>query len=137
MSGRTESGSATVELVLMTPVLVALLLFIVLVGRLGAARGTVDAAARDAARAASTANGMDDARRAALAAGRASTHTDGLTCRPLTVTVAGDVAPGGTVIATVSCVVPLGDLTAGLSIPGAQTLTARFAAPVDPYRSTR
>ena len=31
----------------------------------------------------------------------------------------------------------LGDLSAGISVPGAQTLTARFAAPIDTYRSTR
>lgn len=133
----SETGSAAVELVLITPLLVALLLFVVLVGRLGAARGTVDAAARDAARAASAAFGVDDARRAALAAGRASTDTDGLTCRPLTVAVAGQFVPGGTVTATVSCVVRLGDLTAGLSVLGTKTLTARFAAPIDPYQSTR
>lgn len=137
MTRSPEAGSAAVEMVLVTPLLVALLLFVVLVGRLGAARGTVDAAARDAARAASTASDVDDARRAALAAGHASTQTDGLTCRPLTIAIGGRFTPGGTVTATVSCVVRLGDLTTGLAVPGAQTLTARFAAPIDPYRSTR
>ncbi len=45
-----ERGSASVELVLMTPVLIVLLLFVVALGRLAAARGEVDAAARDVAR---------------------------------------------------------------------------------------
>ncbi len=48
-----ERGSAAVELVLATPVLVALMLLAVAGGRLASARGEVDAAARDAARAAS------------------------------------------------------------------------------------
>jgi hypothetical protein len=45
----------TVEFVLMVPLLVALLLFLVLAGRVVEAHGQVDGAARDAARAASIA----------------------------------------------------------------------------------
>ena len=49
MRGRRarERGSASVELVLVTPVLIALLLFVVALGRLAGARGEVDAAGAD------------------------------------------------------------------------------------------
>lgn len=137
MSRPGERGSAAVEIVLITPLCVALLLFVVLVGRLGTARGIVDAAARDAARAASTATSPDDARRAALDAAQVSTRTGGLTCRPMTVTITNPATSDATVTAAVSCVVRIGDLTAGLAVPGSQTLTSRFSAPLDPYASVR
>lgn len=45
---RPERGSAAVELVLVTPVLVVLMLFVVAGGRLASTRAEVDAVARDA-----------------------------------------------------------------------------------------
>lgn len=50
---RTEKGSATVELVLLTPVLVTLMLFVVIAGRSGESLIEVRHAADQAARAAS------------------------------------------------------------------------------------
>lgn len=50
---RTERGSATVELVLLTPVLMTLMLFVVIAGRGGEAQIKVHHAADQAARAAS------------------------------------------------------------------------------------
>jgi Flp pilus assembly protein TadG len=132
----TEHGSAAVELVLLTPVLVALLLFVVMVGRLEAARGTVDAAARDAARAASVARSPAAAQTAAIAAANASTRTAGLHCESLAVDIAGDATAGTMIAATVTCTVPLGDLALGLHIPATRTITAHFVAPVDQYRGT-
>jgi Flp pilus assembly protein TadG len=132
----TERGSAAVEIVLITPLLVALLLFVVMLGRLGSARGSVDAAARDAARAASIARTPSTARSAAIDAANASTRTAGLQCAPLTVEITGDNTPGTTIEATVSCTVPLGDLALGLHIPAVRTLTGHFVAPVDQYRSS-
>ena len=52
---RDESGSVTAELVLLTPLLILLLLFVVALGRLAGARLEVDGAAAQAARAASIA----------------------------------------------------------------------------------
>ena len=52
---RDERGSAAVELVLLTPLLVSLMLFVVALGRMASAEGTVDDAARDAARSAANA----------------------------------------------------------------------------------
>ena len=50
---KTESGSATVELVLLTPVLMLLVLFVVIAGRSGESQIEVHHAADQAARAAS------------------------------------------------------------------------------------
>jgi Flp pilus assembly protein TadG len=130
----SEHGSAAVELVLITPVLVALLLFVVMLGRLGSARATVDAAARDAARAASIARSSDTAQIAGTDAATASTRTAGLQCAPLSVEITGDDRPGSTIEATVSCILPLSDLAFGLHIPAVKTLTSHFIAPVDRYR---
>src|ERR1017187_2078916 len=49
-----DRGSASVELVLLTPVFILLLFFVVAAGRLAVTRNEVDGAARDAAREAST-----------------------------------------------------------------------------------
>ena len=50
-----QRGSMTVEFVLLAPLLLVLVLFLVLAGRVVEAHGQVDGAARDAARAASIA----------------------------------------------------------------------------------
>src|SRR5687767_2740563 len=101
---RSARGSAALELVLMTPVLLVLLLFVVFVGRLAAARGDVDRIARDAARTASF------ARSPAEAVTAAELSVDGSApCVRLDVSVDTTAfAPGGTVSATVSCEVALG-----------------------------
>ena len=131
-----QDGSAAVEVVLITPILIALLILMVMLGRIGAARATVDAAARDAARAASLTADATSAATAGAAAADASTRTAGLHCQPLTTTIiTTDSGPGGSVVANVSCTVALGDLATGLHIPATRTITARFAAPIDQYRS--
>src|SRR5690606_5351278 len=50
---RSERGSMAVELVILAPLLMAFVMLIVLVGRFVTVQGDIDAAARDAARAAS------------------------------------------------------------------------------------
>lgn len=131
---RGEGGSATTELVLLTPVLVLMLLFVVALGRIAAASADVDAASRDAARAAANARSVAAARADGEHAAQASLTEGGITCRRLTVTVStADFRPGGTIAATVACAVDLGDLGA-LHVPASRTLTARFTAPVDRYR---
>ena len=127
-------GSAAVELVLITPVLVVLLLFVVMLGRLGTARASVDAAARDAARAATIARSPSGQQVAATDAATVSTQTAGLHCEPLAVEITRDNNTGTTIEATVSCTVGLGDLALGLHIPATRTLTGHFVAPVDRYR---
>lgn len=55
LAGREDRGSLSVELVVMVPALLVLMLIVVLGGRLVEARGAIDGAARDGARAASLA----------------------------------------------------------------------------------
>jgi Flp pilus assembly protein TadG len=131
---RDERGSAAVEIVLLTPVLVVLLLFVVAVGRLAGARGDVEAAARDAARAASIARGPDSARSDGEEAARRRLEEGGVECRSLNVrVVADDFAPGGAVTAALTCTVDLSQLTL-LGVPGAKTVSATFREPIDAYR---
>ena len=131
---KEERGAAAVELVLATPILVALMLFAVAGGRLASTRAEVDAAARDGARAASIARSAAVAERDGRAAAEAALADRGLSCSNLTVTIdTTDFRPGGIVAATVACDVDLSDLT-GLGLPGARTVSARFAEPVDMFR---
>lgn len=137
MSRTPESGSAAVEFVLVTPLLLVLLLFVVGLGRLGVARGDVEGAARDAARAASLARTAADAQPRAVAAARASLEDRSVTCSDLHVVLeAGAFVPGGSVAATVSCTVEFSDLSL-VWTPGAKVLSSRFVAPIDGYRGVR
>ncbi len=132
----SERGSATAELVLLTPLLILLLLLVVALGRLASARLQVDGAASQAARAASLAR--DPTTATTLATQTASQTLTGQhrTCAHLTVTVDTHAFhPGGSVAVTVSCAVNLADLS-GLHLPAATTVTSRFVEPLDTYRST-
>jgi Flp pilus assembly protein TadG len=132
-----ESGSASLELVLLTPAIVAMLLLVVMGGRYAQARSDVDAAARDAARAGSIARGPYSATADGEAAARARLQEGGVTCRVLSFVLdTAEFRAGGSVTATVSCTVELGDLT-GLKLPAERTITGSFTEPVDVYRGTR
>jgi Flp pilus assembly protein TadG len=122
-----------VELALVTPLLVLLLLLIVAAGRLVQGRLEVASAAAQAARAASLARDPAAAAQATAVASSAlaSQH---LTCGSLTVsTDTAAFRPGGQVSVQVSCTVSLSGL-ALLHLPGAETLTAQAAAPIDVFR---
>ena len=129
-----ERGAATTELVLITPVLLLVLLFVVALGRVAAAGGDVQAAARDSARAAANARSASAARDAADAAARAALDEGSVTCRNLSVdVVTDDFRPGGTVTTTVACTIDLTSAS-GLQLPGDKTVSATFTAPVDEHR---
>jgi len=83
---RDERGSVTVELVLLTPLLILLLLFVVALGRLSGARLDVDGAAAQAARAASIARDPTTATAMAQQTATAALGSDHVTCAQLTVT---------------------------------------------------
>ncbi len=126
-----DAGTATVELVLLAPLLIALLCFTAAGGRVTQAEGQVEGAARDAARAASMQRSAQAARTTA-----ARTVADNISfgCAPLIVaTDVRNYRPGGTVTVTVRCTANLASL--GLSgFPGRVTLTGRAVAPLDQYR---
>ena len=135
MSIRDDGGSVTVELTVLAPVVLALLLFTVGLGRIEDADGQVTGAARDAARAASLAADPAAATGAARDTAAADVAGDGLDCRDLNVTVdTAGFSAGGSVTVHVSCTADLADLAlAGL--PGRKTLTATSTAPIETYRS--
>lgn len=129
-----DAGSSTVELVLLTPLLVALLLFVVFCGRLVTAQLDLDAAAHGAARAASIARtpgtATTDAQRTALE----TLAARGVTCGQPEITVNTDgLRPGAAVTVTVSCHVPLSDLGL-IAVPGTRVVTATSSSPVDLWR---
>ena len=118
---RDESGSVTAELVLLTPLLLLLLLFVVALGRLSGARLEVDGAAAQAARAASIARDPATAVAMATQTATAALGSDHVTCAQLTVsTNTAQFAPGGSVAVTVTCTVALSDLT-GLRLPASES----------------
>ena len=131
---RDERGIATLELVLLVPAFVAFILFAVAMGRLGQARGDIDATARDAARAGSIARSADEAQAAAQAAAAEVLASRNVTCADLAVDVdTSDFRAGGWVRVDLSCTIPLSDLT-GVWSPGAKTMQAHALAVVDAYR---
>jgi Flp pilus assembly protein TadG len=131
-----ETGGASLELVLLTPVFLVLLLLVVAGGRLALARERVDAAARDAARSGTIARTAEQARADAINAATARLEDEGVTCRSLDVVVdTQEFAPGGSVTATVTCTVDLGDLTL-LGMPGSRTVTSTAVETVDRFRGT-
>ena len=129
---RQDRGSVTVELVVLAPVVLALLLFTVGLGRIEDAQGTVDGAARDAARAAS----MQRDATSATTVARSTVTGDvaGTNCRDLNVDVdTTGFAAGGDVVVSVTCTANLADLALS-GLPGRKTLTATSAAPIETYR---
>ncbi|MFJ8927631.1 TadE family protein [Streptomyces sp. NPDC102364] len=131
--GRDDTGSATVELVLITPVLLLALWFLVFCGRMADTCLLVEDAAHQAARAASSQRTEAAATEHARTTAAQALHGTGISCRGLAVRLRGSLQPGGTVRASVTCRVDLGDL-ALLRVPGATALSAEFASPVDVYR---
>jgi Flp pilus assembly protein TadG len=130
-----ESGSVTAELVLLTPLLILLLLFVVALGRLAGARLDVDGAAAQAARAASIAADPSAAAAMARQTVSAALGSDDVTCGQLTVsTDTAQFSPGGSVAVTVTCVVGLSDLT-GLRLPASESVTSTATSVIDIYRS--
>jgi len=129
-----ERGSAAAELVLVTPFLFLLLLFAVAAGRLVQARLDVDSAAQQAARAASLARTPAAASAQATLVAQAALAGQSVTCSPAVITPnTADFVPGGEVTVQVSCTVRLSDLSL-LHVPGTETITSTFTAPIDTYR---
>jgi Flp pilus assembly protein TadG len=132
---RDHRGSVSAELALITPLLLLLLMFVVMLGRLAEARLQVDDAAAQAARAATSAGDAGSASLVAQQSATAGLASDGVTCSTLTVaTDSSDFVPGGVVRVAVTCRVSLADLSL-LHLPGSETLRGSSVSPVDQYRS--
>ena len=137
LRARPEQGSASLELILLTPIFILFLLMVVAAGRLMDTKIQVDQAVHAAARAASLSMTPGGADTAASSAAAQALSGAGITCEPMTVnTAVTGTAPGGTARVTLSCTVALGDVS-GLGVfPGHETLTSSFSSVIDTYRST-
>ena len=130
-----ESGAVATELVLLTPLLLVMLLFVVALGRMVSGRLDVDGAAAQAARAASIARDPSTATAMAQQAATTALGSDHVTCGHLTVTTdTADFVPGGQVSVTVTCTVDLANLV-GLRLPAAETLSSTATSVIDTYRA--
>ncbi|MFI7103280.1 TadE/TadG family type IV pilus assembly protein [Streptomyces sp. NPDC050161] len=135
-----DRGSSAIEAAIITPLLVVLLCLFVAASRLAVAGQRADAAAQDAARAASISRSAATAPGAARAAAHESLSAQGQACVRSSV----DADTGGlsvplgqaaSVTVTVTCTVPLGDLLLpGAGGPGTYTVRSTFTSVVDRFR---
>ncbi|MEU8220116.1 TadE family protein [Micromonospora taraxaci] len=134
-----QRGSASIEMAVVTPAVLALLAGVVIGGRTNLARQALEAAAYDAARTASLERTAGEANAQALAAASSTLDAQGLSCTDLGVTVSttGFGVPVGqpaTLTATVSCTATFSDVALP-GMPGTVPLVASFTSPLDTYRS--
>ncbi|HEY5015294.1 MAG TPA: TadE/TadG family type IV pilus assembly protein [Streptosporangiaceae bacterium] len=136
----SQSGNAALELIILAPVIILLICMVIAAGRIAIAQGSVDAAARDAARQASIARTPAAALAAAQASASADLAGDGLNCQTSSIVPTNLDAAFGTplgqpasVTFTVSCTVDLSGLVLR-GLPGSLALSSTFTSPLDPYR---
>ncbi len=132
---RGEEGVAALELVIVTPLLIAVLGLAVIGGRIAKADGEVQGVVRAAARAASMQRSPAAAQSAADQAAQADLQAAGVTCRQYNLQLVTGPA-GGVDRATLSCVVPLADVS-WMGVGASKTITSSFSSPVDPYRESQ
>lgn len=138
---RDERGSVAIEAAIGVPAFGLFIAMIILGGRVEIAKQSVEAAAYEAARAASIERTQSEAISSGKSAANSSLNDQGLQCATTSVTVnaAAFNAPLGTtaqVTATVTCKVDVADLAIP-GLPGTRTITATASSPVDAYRERR
>ena len=135
-----EGGSASLELAILAPVLLALLALVLMGGRFAMASNAITGVAGAAARDASLARTPAAARAAAVSGALATLADQNLHCQgapSVQVDTTGFAAAPGTpasVTVDVTCVV----IVNGLNVPGlptTRTLHERAVSPLDSYRS--
>jgi len=139
---RADHGSATLELTILTPVMILLIGFAVVAGRVAIGNASVTTIAGNAARQASLARDARSAAIAATSAARADLTAQGLKCSgggTVNADVSGFTAasrgiPGQTVTVRVDCLVTFSDLAIP-GMPGSRALTDQGISPIDPNRS--
>ena len=139
---RADRGSATLELAILTPVMILLIGFAVVAGRVAIGNASVTTIAGNAARQASLARDARSASIAATASARADLAAQGLKCSgggTVSADVSGFTAaargiPGQTVIVRVDCLVTFSDLAIP-GLPGSRALSDQGVSPIDPNRS--
>lgn len=140
--GHGERGSATLELAILTPVMILLIGFAVVAGRVAIGNASVTTIAGNAARQASLARDARTASITATSAARADLAAQGLKCSgggTVTADVTGFAAasrgtPGQLVTVRVDCLVTFADLAIP-GLPGSRSLSDQSVSPIDPNRS--
>ena len=129
----SERGTMSIEMVVLVPVLLLITMVAVAGGRIVSAQGMVEAASRDAARAASMERSVGAA---STAANRSLSQADTANASCSAGVDVGGFRRGGAGPVSVSCRVKLSDL--GLVfLPGTTVVKAESSAPVDQWRGTR
>jgi hypothetical protein len=149
----TERGSVSVEVAVLAPAFIALMVLAGVAGRTAVGAEAIQAAAHDAARAASISRDAGTGRDAAVAAAGKQLDWQGLDCvGPPSFDFTGSVAgspttferayaadPGqpAAVSVQVSCTVSFADihLSSVPGMPAGRLVSARFTSPLDSYRS--
>lgn len=134
----SQRGSATIEAVIVLPAFMLFVSLIIAAGRVQMAHQSLDAAAAEAARAASISRTAGEAQTRALASGQQALLNQGLACSSTNISVdtSGFAVPVGTqasVSATVVCVVDLADIAIS-GLPGSITITSTMESPLDLFR---
>lgn len=130
-----QGGFATLELVIITPFLLAFVLLIVGFGRVTHGRQIVEQAAAAAARVAALDSTPGQAQSDAQSEAADTLSQSGVSCHSMKTTVdTSAFHAGGQVSVTVTCVASLADLTL-VGFPGHKTLTATSVSPLDQYRT--
>jgi Flp pilus assembly protein TadG len=130
---RGDRGSVAVEVAVVAPAIIALLMLVLVAGRVSQASGDVQSAATAAARAASLRATPAAATSAAQSAVDANLADAGLACASRHVGTATDLRPGGSVTVAVTCSTDLADVVL-LGVPGSRTFSASATAVVDSWR---
>jgi Flp pilus assembly protein TadG len=133
-----DRGSLSIEYVIITPFVFLVFGLIYAFGRVSAVDNSLDTGTRDAARAASIASSLDQAKQVAMNAVESELGNGTSTCRStLVVEITGNFAPDNTITVHASCDYDLSDILYLPSViaPGNITVHSQFSAVVDPNRS--
>jgi Flp pilus assembly protein TadG len=138
---RDERGTVAIEAAIGVPAFGLFVAMIILGGRVEIAKQSVEAAAYEAARAASIERTQTEAIAAGRSSAASSLHDQDVRCTSTNIMVnaAAFNAPIGNtaqVNVTVTCTVNLSDLSIP-GVPGTRTITATASSPVDAYRERR
>lgn len=129
-----DRGSMTTELVVLAPIVIAILLLVVGLGRYAHGKQLVEQAAAAAARAASLTTSSAQAQGRAAQAAAGSLADAGLSCTGMTTDVdTGAFRPGGLVTVTITCTADLSGLALS-GLPGSATIEATGRAPLEALR---
>ncbi|WP_430499361.1 TadE/TadG family type IV pilus assembly protein [Micromonospora trifolii] len=153
MTRTAERGSVSIEVAVLAPAFIALMVLAGVVGRSAVAAEALEAAAHDAARAASISRNSDVAKDEAREAAQKQLDWHGLACTndlepeftgksPGNVSSFDDafsssVGSNATVTVTIRCTVSFKDITLDV-LPGMEIekeISAQFTSPLDRYRS--